>query len=213
MGQLLILLVVALVAAALVFGVVTLISGGDQGLEPAEPDGVALPLPVSRPLTEVDLTAVRFDTAARGYRMAQVDQALRRAAYDLGYKEELINVLEAEVAALREGRADDAEELRKARESAARPPAPVDEPPEVAGPGAAASGDTASGDTTSGETASGDAAPEAAEADDSLDTDDSLGTHEPVPPGAAGDDLDGRRDSDEVSVASGPATGKADAQQ
>src|SRR5690348_8595970 len=129
MGQILILLVVALVAAALVFGVVTLITGGDQGLEPAEPDGQAVPLPVSRPLTEVDLDGLRFDTALRGYRMAQVDQALRRAAYDLGYKEELINVLEAEVAALREGRTEDAEALRRARESAARPAVPQDEAP------------------------------------------------------------------------------------
>ena len=41
--------------------------------------------------------------------MAQVDQALRRAAYDIGYKDELIGVLEAEVTALREGRTEDAD--------------------------------------------------------------------------------------------------------
>lgn len=126
MGQLLILLVVALVAAALVFGVVTLLTGGDQGLEPVEPDGRVVPLPAARPLTEVDLNGVRFDVAMRGYRMAQVDQALRRAAYDIGYKEELINVLEAEVAALREGRTEEAESLRRAREKAARPVAGSD---------------------------------------------------------------------------------------
>ena len=50
--------------------------------------------------------------------MAQVDQALRRAAYDIGYKDELIGVLEAEVTALREGRARDADVLRRAREAA-----------------------------------------------------------------------------------------------
>ena len=50
--------------------------------------------------------------------MAQVDQALRRVAYDIGYKTELIGVLEAEVAALREGRVTDADQLRRARESA-----------------------------------------------------------------------------------------------
>jgi DivIVA domain-containing protein len=121
MGHLLLLLVVALVAAALVFGVVSLITGGDPGLEPAEPDGAAAPLPVARPLGEDDLAAVRFDTALRGYRMAQVDQALRRAAYDIGYKEELINVLHAEVQALREHRLADADALRAARENAARP--------------------------------------------------------------------------------------------
>jgi DivIVA domain-containing protein len=120
MGHVLILLVVALVAAALVFGVVTMIIGADPGLAPAEPDGAAVPLPMSRPLTESDLMAVRFDTTLRGYRMAEVDQAMRRTAYDLGYKEELINVLEAEVTALREGRLEDADELRRAREHAAQ---------------------------------------------------------------------------------------------
>src|SRR5207248_6770067 len=80
-----------------------------------------IPLPTARPLTEADLGTLRFDFVARGYRMAQVDQALRRAAYDIGYKEELIGVLEAEVAALREGRLDEAEALRRAREAAQRP--------------------------------------------------------------------------------------------
>ena len=63
-----------------------------------------LPLPSDRPLGEEDIVRTRFDTALRGYRMAQVDQALQRAAYDIGYKGELIGVLEAEVTALREGR-------------------------------------------------------------------------------------------------------------
>jgi DivIVA domain-containing protein len=72
-------------------------------------------------LTENDLGQVRFDVAFRGYRMAQVDQALRRSAYDLGYKEELIGVLEAEVEALRDGRLEEADKLREARLAAARP--------------------------------------------------------------------------------------------
>jgi DivIVA domain-containing protein len=76
-------------------------------------------LPNNRSLTEADLKDVRFDLAVRGYRMGQVDRVLRRTAYDLGYKDEMIAVLEAEVAALREGRQEDAELLRKARESAA----------------------------------------------------------------------------------------------
>ncbi|MFD6563166.1 DivIVA domain-containing protein [Micromonospora profundi] len=119
MGQLLLLLVVALTVAAVVFGVTVLISGRDPGLAPAEPDSQAVPLPGTRPLRESDVGAVRFDTALRGYRMAQVDQALRRAAYDIGYKSELIGVLESEVIALREGRTDDADALRQAREQAA----------------------------------------------------------------------------------------------
>src|SRR5438270_7294169 len=128
MGQLLILLAVAIVAAALAWGVAVLLLGRDPGLQPAEPDGRAVPLPTARPLTETDLGTLRFDTAARGYRMAQVDQALRRAAYDIGYKEELIGVLEAEVTALRDGRLDEAEALRQAREAASRPQVPPVDP-------------------------------------------------------------------------------------
>ncbi|SCL26692.1 DivIVA domain-containing protein [Micromonospora nigra] len=119
MGQGLLLLVVALTVAAVVFGVTVLVSGRDPGLAPAEPDDRAVPLPGDRPLRESDVGEVRFDTALRGYRMAQVDQAMRRAAYDIGYKTELIGVLEAEVAALRAGRTADADALRRSREQAA----------------------------------------------------------------------------------------------
>lgn len=119
MGQLLLLLVVALTVAAVIFGVTVLVSGRDPGLVPAEPDSQAVALPGTRPLRESDVGAVRFDTGLRGYRMDQVDQAMRRAAYDIGYKSELIGVLESEVIALREGRTDDADVLRQAREQSA----------------------------------------------------------------------------------------------
>jgi DivIVA domain-containing protein len=118
MATLVLYLIAALVVGAIVFGVAVLITGDDQGIEGDEPDGRAIPLPSARPLGEGDLSALRFDTVVRGYRMSQVDAALRRAAYDIGYKQELIQVLEAEVAALREGRTDDADQLRSAREAA-----------------------------------------------------------------------------------------------
>jgi DivIVA domain-containing protein len=121
MGQLLLFIVVALVVAAIVFGVTVMLSGGDPGLTSVEPDGRAVPLPSDRPLGEDDIGKTKFDTAWRGYRMAEVDQALQRAAYDIGYKGELIGVLEAEVAALRDGRLADADVLRKAREAAIAP--------------------------------------------------------------------------------------------
>jgi DivIVA domain-containing protein len=124
MGQLLLFIVVALVVAAIVFGVTVMMSGGDSALTPVEPDGRAVPLPADRPLGEDDIARTTFDTAWRGYRMAQVDQALQRAAYDIGYKSELISVLEAEVSALREGRVGDADALRRARAAAI---APVDQ--------------------------------------------------------------------------------------
>jgi DivIVA domain-containing protein len=121
MATLFLVLVVVLVLAALVFGVISMLSGDDPGLSPVEPDGRARPLPNNRSLSELDLKEVRFDLGLRGYRMSQVDRVLRRTAYDLGYKDEMIAVLEAEVMALRDGRTEDAELLRKARESAANP--------------------------------------------------------------------------------------------
>lgn len=145
MSQLFIVLVVALVAAALVFGITVLIMGGDQGLEPTEPDGRSMPLPGARPLTEADLGKVRFDVTLRGYRMTQVDQALRRAAYDLGYKEELIGVLEAEVEALRAGRLEEADSLRDARETAARPARATDDDADLSGEAAGERSSTAAG--------------------------------------------------------------------
>lgn len=133
MSQFLLVAAVALTVGAIVFGVSVLATGDDRGLHPAEPDGRGVPLPADRPLTEADLGEVQFDTAVRGYRMAQVDAALRRAAYDVGYKDELIKVLQAEIDALRAGRHSDAEVLRRAREDAAAPPdgeqAPAAAPP------------------------------------------------------------------------------------
>jgi DivIVA domain-containing protein len=132
MGQLLLFIVVAVVVAAIVFGVTVMLGGGDSGLTPVEADGRAVPLPSDRPLGEDDISQTKFDVAWRGYRMAQVDQALQRAAYDIGYKGELIGVLEAEVTALREGRLTDADVLRRAREAAVTPTVPAEPPAEPA---------------------------------------------------------------------------------
>src|SRR5882724_8392441 len=132
MGQLLLFIVVAVVVAAIVFGVTVMLGGGDSGLTPVEADGRAIPLPSDRPLGEDDISQTKFDVAWRGYRMAQVDQALQRAAYDIGYKGELIGVLEAEVIALREGRTADADVLRRAREAAVAPVVPAETPAETA---------------------------------------------------------------------------------
>ena len=120
MALLVLVSIVMLVVVALAFGVFALLSGDDPGLSPADADH-ALPLPGSRPLAERDVTGLRFDSTMRGYRMDQVDRAIRRTAYDIGYKDEMIAVLEAEVTALREGRTEDAELMRKAREGAAAP--------------------------------------------------------------------------------------------
>ncbi|WP_433214188.1 DivIVA domain-containing protein [Dactylosporangium sp. CS-047395] len=129
MAEFLLVLIAAVVVGAIGFGVSLLITGDDPGIEGHEPDGRSVPLPSSRPLVEGDVNQLRFDTVVRGYRMNQVDTALRRAGYDIGYKEELIQVLEAEIKALREGRQEDADALRDARQAAATgasPEAPAD---------------------------------------------------------------------------------------
>lgn len=118
MAHVLLLVLVALAVGAVAYGVTWVITGRDRGLDPAEPDGRAVPLPSSRPLAESDIETIRFDTVLRGYRMDQVDAALRRTAYDLGYKDELIEVLEAEIGALRAGRVGEADEFRDARQAA-----------------------------------------------------------------------------------------------
>jgi hypothetical protein len=111
MGTFFLLLIAAVVVGAIVFGVAVLITGDDPGIEGNEPDGRSIPLPGTRPLAEGDISGLRFDIVVRGYRMGQ-------AAYDLGYKEELIGVLEAEIAALRDGRTEEADQLRATRETA-----------------------------------------------------------------------------------------------
>jgi DivIVA domain-containing protein len=129
MAEFLLVLIAAVVVGAIGFGVSLLITGDDPGIEGHEPDGRSVPLPSSRPLVEGDVNQLRFDTVVRGYRMNQVDTALRRAGYDIGYKEELIQVLEAEIKALREGRQEDADALRDARQAAASGAAPAADAP------------------------------------------------------------------------------------
>ncbi|WP_433613250.1 DivIVA domain-containing protein [Dactylosporangium sp. CA-139114] len=134
MAEFLLVLIAAVVVGAIGFGVSLLITGDDPGIEGYEPDGRSVPLPSSRPLVEGDVNQLRFDTVVRGYRMNQVDNALRRAGYDIGYKEELIQVLEAEIKALREGRQEDADALRDARQAAASgaaTEAPLEPPADV----------------------------------------------------------------------------------
>ncbi|MET8372891.1 DivIVA domain-containing protein [Micromonospora profundi] len=207
MGQLLLLLVVALTVAAVVFGVTVLISGRDPGLVPAEPDSQAVPLPGTRPLRESDVGAVRFDTALRGYRMAQVDQALRRAAYDIGYKSELIGVLESEVIALREGRTDDADALRQAREQAAAAvpgatDAGVDVPP-AGSTGADPLPDATSSAADADGAAPADDATPATRTDDATPGDDAAPTSDVTPTTGSAAPADGEPADDDRADSAG----------
>lgn len=111
-------LLTAAVAVGIGFAIVVWSTGGDSGLVSPATDGLPRTLPGERPLSEDDIVETRFDTGLRGYRTTQVDAAMARLAYDIGFKGELIQVLAAEVAALRDGRTEEAETLRAARQRA-----------------------------------------------------------------------------------------------
>jgi hypothetical protein len=154
--------------------------------------------------------------------MSQVDRMLRRTSYDLGYKDEMIAVLEAEVMALRDGRLVDANLLRSAREAAASPePAPAAAPtrrtgqaedrgPDFTTPAEpepeAGAGDDEAGDAVAGPTAEPEPEPEPREG--------SLRRRKPAPDTSRGGNGHGiaeaRTDPDGTAAArTDPADGEA----
>jgi DivIVA domain-containing protein len=73
------------VLAVAVMGVVAVVATGRGGeLEEAFDDRPDARVPVDAPLRAEDLRRVRFSTAFRGYRMAEVDALLDRLATELG---------------------------------------------------------------------------------------------------------------------------------
>ncbi|WP_338700188.1 DivIVA domain-containing protein [Streptomyces sp. Q6] len=89
-------------ALVVVVAAVTLavLGGGDGGALRDEPSQFyADPLPPDRPLAPADLEALRLPTAVRGYRMAEVDDALNRLGAELAEREARIGELEAALAA------------------------------------------------------------------------------------------------------------------
>jgi len=92
------------VALVVVVGAVTLsvVGGGDSAALPeAAPERLRDPLPVDRPLHRGDVEALRFPPALRGYRMAEVDDALSRLGAELAERDARIADLEAALAGAR----------------------------------------------------------------------------------------------------------------
>ena len=58
-----------------------------------QPDWPGQPLPRDRPVRASDLTDARFSVAFRGYRMAEVDEALDRLAVEIALRDERIQQL------------------------------------------------------------------------------------------------------------------------
>ncbi|MFJ6568331.1 DivIVA domain-containing protein [Streptomyces sp. NPDC091292] len=92
------------VALVVVVAAVTLavVGGGESGALPeAAPERFADPLPPDRPVDRTDVEALRFPVTVRGYRMAEVDDALGRLGAELAERDARIGELESALAGAR----------------------------------------------------------------------------------------------------------------
>ncbi|MFE9763319.1 DivIVA domain-containing protein [Streptomyces sp. NPDC005808] len=86
------------VALAVVVAAVTVavVGGGESApLPEAGPERLVDPFPPDRPLNREDVEILRFPVAVRGYRMADVDDALGRLGAEIGERDARIADLEA----------------------------------------------------------------------------------------------------------------------
>jgi DivIVA domain-containing protein len=96
------------VALAVVVAAVTLavVGGGESApLPQAAPERLDDPLPPDRPVGRADVEALRFPLAVRGYRMADVDDALGRLGAEIAERDARIADLESALAGARATRA------------------------------------------------------------------------------------------------------------
>jgi DivIVA domain-containing protein len=77
----------AIVVVLVIGGLVTLAVVRGEQAQPAYDDRPEVRLPADRPLRSDDLSTVRFTTAARGYRMAEVDALLARLRAEMAERE------------------------------------------------------------------------------------------------------------------------------
>ncbi|MER5840061.1 MULTISPECIES: DivIVA domain-containing protein [Streptomyces] len=92
------------VALAVVVAAVTLavVGGGGNGpLPEAAPDRLRDTFPSDRPVSRADVDGLRFPLAVRGYRMADVDDALSRLGAELAERDARIADLESALAGAR----------------------------------------------------------------------------------------------------------------
>ncbi|MER5790957.1 DivIVA domain-containing protein [Streptomyces sp. NPDC001980] len=89
------------VALAVVVAAVTLsvVGGGESGpLPEVAPERFEDPLPPDRPVNRADVESIRFPLVPRGYRMADVDDALSRLGAELAERDARITDLESALA-------------------------------------------------------------------------------------------------------------------
>lgn len=92
------------VALVVVVAAVTLavVGGGESAVLPeAPPERLVDPLPPNRPVARTDVESLRFPVTVRGYRMADVDDALGRLGAELAERDARIEELETALAGAR----------------------------------------------------------------------------------------------------------------
>jgi DivIVA domain-containing protein len=82
-----------LVSAGVIFAIFAVTVGRGGSMTQFQPDWPGQPLPQDRPVRASDLADARFSVAFRGYRMAEVDEALDRLAVEIAQRDERIQQL------------------------------------------------------------------------------------------------------------------------
>jgi DivIVA domain-containing protein len=82
-----------LVAAVVIFAIFAVTIGHGGSMTHFQPDWPGKPLPEDRTVRAQDLAEAQFSLAFRGYRMAEVDEALDRLAVEIAQRDEQIERL------------------------------------------------------------------------------------------------------------------------
>jgi DivIVA domain-containing protein len=82
-----------LVSAGVIFAIFAVTVGRGGSMTQFQPDWPGRPLPPDRPVRASDLADAKFSVAFRGYRMAEVDEALDRLAVEIAQRDERIQQL------------------------------------------------------------------------------------------------------------------------
>jgi DivIVA domain-containing protein len=82
-----------LVSAGVIFAIFAVTLGRGGSMTQFQPDWPGRPLPLDRPVRASDLADAKFSVAFRGYRMAEVDEALDRLAIEIAQRDERIQQL------------------------------------------------------------------------------------------------------------------------
>jgi DivIVA domain-containing protein len=82
-----------LVSAGVIFAIFAVTVGRGGSMTQFQPDWPGQPLPQERSVRASDLADAKFSVAFRGYRMAEVDEALDRLAVEIAQRDERIQQL------------------------------------------------------------------------------------------------------------------------